>query len=417
MRGYVLTGDASFAVTFDEAQRVFLSERAGLDRYTSPAADAFQRDAEHVFEFHRINRQLLANGQRDAAVARIRRLEGKRLMDAARLNAKKVIEDERRMQRELSRRAHRSRVMMLAVIGGGMAVNVLIAVLTGGFFGASITRRLEHILDNTRRLDRNEELIALDGGDEFAVLDDEYRRVANALVERTQRAETVNRELEAFSYSVSHDLRAPVRAIGGYARLLAEDYAPGLEGEGTHFVNVIRLEADRMGRLIDDLLDLSRVTSRALRCQSVDVAARVAAEIERLRIGEPDRDVEVTIGDLPRARGDAEMIGRVLANLIGNAWKYTRGRHPARIEVGGYPENGTDFFFIRDNGAGFDMRYADKLFLVFERLHARSEFEGTGVGLTVVERIVTRHGGRVWAEGVPGEGATFHFTLPAGEPA
>ncbi|HEV8432818.1 MAG TPA: ATP-binding protein [Thermoanaerobaculia bacterium] len=415
MRGYVLTGNLSFVATFDEAQRLFSNERRTLDRYRSPAADAFQNDAERFFEFHRINRQLIAGGRRDAAVARIGRLEGKRLMDSARLNANEVIAEERRMQLELSRRSHRSRMMMLASIGAGTAVNVLVAVLMGGFFGASITRRLEHIVENTRRLERNDDLVPLDGDDEFAVLDGEYRRVASALVERTERAEAVNRELEAFSYSVSHDLRAPLRAIGGYARLLAEDYAPRLEGEGAHFLDVIRLEADRMGRLIDDLLDLSRVTSRALRYHSVDLASRVAAEVQRLRIGEPDREVEVIIGDLPRARGDAEMIGRVVANLIGNAWKYSRGRRPARIGVDGHCENGMSFYSVQDNGVGFDMRYAEKLFLVFERLHAGNEFEGTGIGLAIVERIVTRHGGKVWAEGEPGVGATFYFTLPAEE--
>ena len=413
MRGHILTGDASFSAAFEESERLFRVELQSIDRYASPAAEAFQRDAERVFELDHRNRQLIAAGKLAAVIVSVERLEGKRLMDSARANAERVVDDERRLQLELSRRSHRSRVVLLGMIGSGMAMNVVIAFAIAGFFGSSITRRLEHVLENTRRLDRDEELIALDGGDEIAVLDRDYRRVAMALRERTQRAEEINRELETFSYSVSHDLRAPVRAIGGYARLLAEDYEPRLQGEGAEFVEIIRKEADQMARVIDDLLELSRTASRSLSEEPIDIGARAAAEVERLRIAEPARDVEFTVGALPPARGDVEMVGRVVSNLIGNAWKYTRERSTARIEMGGHAENGMALYFVRDNGAGFDMRYAGKLFLIFERLHPSNEFEGTGIGLALVERIITRHGGKVWGEGSPGEGATFYFTLPA----
>jgi len=230
--------------------------------------------------------------------------------------------------------------------------------------------------------------------------------------------EAANRELEAFSHSVSHDLRAPLRSIDGFSQIVLEDYADKLDEEGRGYLNRVRAASQRMGALIDDLLNLSRVTRSMLRREAVDLSG-VAEDIARnLKEPEPDRDVEVVVWPGLRARGDARLLRVALENLLGNAWKFTSRTEGARIEFGverGLASgNGHPVYFVRDNGAGFEMAYADKLFGAFQRLHGPEEFEGTGIGLATVQRVVRRHGGDVWAEGVVGEGAVFYFTLEGG---
>ena len=231
--------------------------------------------------------------------------------------------------------------------------------------------------------------------------------------ERTAQLEAANRDLEAFTYSVSHDLRAPLRAIDGYSRILVEDHAGRLEDDGRRVLGVVRGETQRMDRLITDLLALSRLGRQSLVADEVDMTALAAAARDEALANEPGRAVQVTLQSLPPARGAAVMIRQVWANLLANAVKFTRGRPDAIIEIGGSASAGEATYYVKDNGAGFDMRYADKLFKVFQRLHTEDEFEGTGIGLAIVHRIVSRHGGRVWAAGEVGAGATFSFTLPA----
>ena len=227
---------------------------------------------------------------------------------------------------------------------------------------------------------------------------------------------TVNQELETFSYSVSHDLRAPLRAIDGYSRVLLEDHATQLDAEGVRSLNVIRANARRMGLLIDDLLEFSRLSRKELVTAQVDMAALARAAADDLR-REPElaaANATIDIGPLPPARGDAGLLQQVWANLIGNALKYSRTRAAPRIEIAAAEQNGDLVYSVRDNGVGFDPAYADKLFGVFQRLHSAQEFEGTGVGLALVQRILERHGGRIWADGKLDQGATFYFTLPRG---
>lgn len=231
------------------------------------------------------------------------------------------------------------------------------------------------------------------------------------VAERTLELARANRELEAFSYSVAHDLRAPLRSIDGFSQALLEDYADKLDAEGRNHLQQVRESAQQMGRLIDDLLTLSRVTRSELRHELADLSALARSALARLQKNEPERRAELVIPDGLIANGDAGLLGIVLENLLGNAWKFTRRRPVARIEVGARHEEACPVFFVRDNGAGFDMVYADKLFGVFQRLHSATEFEGTGIGLATVQRIVQRHGGRVWAEGEVGRGATVYFTL------
>ena len=235
----------------------------------------------------------------------------------------------------------------------------------------------------------------------------QLQELNRTLVEKTDALQAVNHELEAFSYSVSHDLRAPLRSIDGFSQALLEDCGDSLDTVGIGHLQRVRAAAQRMAGLIDDLLSLSRITRATLARSRVDVSALARATLERLQRAEPTRQVEVRVEDGIEVSGDARLLGIALDNLLGNAWKFTARKSSARIELG--REGAT--IFVRDNGAGFDMAYADKLFGVFQRLHSTREFEGTGIGLATVQRIIHRHGGRIWAEGVPGEGACFFFTL------
>jgi len=222
-----------------------------------------------------------------------------------------------------------------------------------------------------------------------------------------------NRELEAFSYSVAHDLRAPLRGMNGFAQVLLDTYKNKLDAEGQDWLQEILINATKMGSLINALLSLGRVTRTELNPVSVDFSAVARAAATELGAGDPQRSVEVVIADNLCAELDPHL-ARVLAdNLLGNAWKFTAHTTAARIEVGETTSNAGREFFVRDNGAGFDMEFADKLFVPFQRLHTSSEFAGTGVGLATVQRIIHRHGGRIWAEGTVSQGATFHFNVPA----
>jgi two-component system, sensor histidine kinase and response regulator len=221
-----------------------------------------------------------------------------------------------------------------------------------------------------------------------------------------------NKELESFSYSVSHDLRAPLRHIDGYVQMMVEDTESTLSSEAQRYLKVIADATRQMGELIDDLLAYSRMGWAELRETTVELDGLVREVIQSLEMATRGRNIIWKISPLPRVMGDPSMLKQVLANLLGNAAKYTRPRDPAHIELGcAGDEDGRNVLFVRDDGVGFDMKYADKLFGVFQRLHPAEDFEGTGVGLANVLRIVARHGGRVWAEAVPDQGATFYFTL------
>ncbi len=231
------------------------------------------------------------------------------------------------------------------------------------------------------------------------------------VMQRTAELEAANQELKAFSYSVSHDLRAPLRAIDGFSRALLEDYAGLIDTTGKDYLQRVRNSAQHMGTLIDDMLKLSRVTQAPLQPEPVDLGSMAEAVVAQLRRQDPTRDVRVDIAAGLHAVGDPGLLRIMLENLLGNAWKYTGKTAAAQIVFDASQRDGETVFRVCDNGAGFDMQYADKLFGAFQRLHRRDEFEGTGVGLATVRRIVHRHGGRVWAEAEPGRGARFHFTL------
>jgi two-component system sensor kinase len=233
------------------------------------------------------------------------------------------------------------------------------------------------------------------------------------VLERTAKLEAANADLESFNYCVSHDLRAPLRAIDGFSTILREDYAAQLDAEGQRLFQVLSDNAKKMGQLIDDILFLSRANRHELMIKWIDIKALAQEVWDGLATDRTGRDIDFRLADLPSAYADTAAMREVLQNLLDNAIKFTRGRVPAVIEMGGTVEGKENIYFVRDNGVGFDTIYTNKLFCLFQRLHSMTEFEGTGVGLAIVKRFIVKHGGRVWAEGKPGEGATFWFTLPS----
>ena len=238
-----------------------------------------------------------------------------------------------------------------------------------------------------------------------------HAELEQRVVERTAQLEETNKELESFSYSISHDLRSPLRAIDGFSLIVMEDYGSMLPAEGQRHLQTIRQESQKMGLLINNLLGFSRLSQEALTKQTVDTATLVADALGQLMNERNQQTINLRIGTLPPCWGDPALLKQVWVNLLSNALKYTRKCDSPVVEIGCQQTPEDDIFFVKDNGTGFDMQYAKKLFGVFQRMHSSDEFEGTGCGLAIVKRIVHRHGGRVWAEAEKNRGATFYFTL------
>ena len=313
-----------------------------------------------------------------------------------------------------------------------LAGSFLLALAISRLVQRTISRPILHLADTTRAVSAQKDYSVraqAEGSDEIArlittfneMLDqieqqnadlEEARTELERRVEkRTEDLAAANKELEAFSYSVSHDLRAPLRAIDGFSKALLSGYGTQLDERGRHYLERVRAGTQRMSELIDDMLGLARVSRHELvreRADLSEIAGQVAAELSRRQ---PQHDVRVDVQPGLTADADPHLVTIALENLIGNAWKFTGKKEDAHIEVGRRKDGGEAVFYVRDNGAGFDMAYVDKLFGAFQRLHGDTEFEGTGIGLATVQRIVTRHGGRIWAEGKVGQGATFYFTL------
>jgi signal transduction histidine kinase len=282
-----------------------------------------------------------------------------------------------------------------------------------------IVHRVENVTDFMRQKSKEEssqENLETASQYRFQQMEIEIYQSTQKIQEINRQLEASNRELESFSYSVSHDLRAPLRHINGFSEALLEDYTDKLDDTGKNYLNRLTVASKEMAQLIDDILELSRVTRTEIHAEKINLSEMVSDLLERMQKAEPERSVNISVETDLVGFGDKRLLGAVLANLLGNAWKFTAKREKAEIAFGYSSQNGNSGFFVRDNGAGFEMAYANKLFGVFQRLHKASEFEGTGVGLATVQRIINRHGGNVWAESEVDKGATFYFTLPsAGE--
>jgi signal transduction histidine kinase len=325
----------------------------------------------------------------------------------------------------------RSYLMIAALV---IIAGLLAALIISYFLQQTISRRLLHLVNKMREVadTGNYSLrVATEGTDEIGILSKEFNSLlqqidkmesnlkeANIDLEqrveqRTAELETANKELESFSYSVSHDLKAPLRAINGFTDILVKKYADKIDDKGKEIANIIVTNAQKMGQLIQDLLEFSRIGRREMAMDNVSMDDIAGQVVDEIKAANADRDITLNVGKLPPAHGDKSLLTQVWVNLIANAFKYTGHKDKAEITIGSNTQDNEIVYFIKDNGAGFDMQYYDKLFRVFQRLHGADEFEGTGVGLAIVSRIIARHGGKVWAEGKPDEGATFYFSLPA----
>ncbi|SNB46318.1 ATP-binding protein [Geobacter sp. DSM 9736] len=279
---------------------------------------------------------------------------------------------------------------------------------------------LEDSMEERGRLEENQRamLNLLEDFDEERMRSEAANRETTEALESLRKAkeatDAANKELEAFSYSVSHDLRTPLQSIDGFSLALLEDYGDYLDDRGKDYLRRVRNATQRMAQLIDDLLKLSRLTRSELNPVTVDLSALAARVATELQAGQPDRNITFRIREGLTVTGDADLLKVLFDNLIGNAWKFTSKKEEAVIEFGTADVGGEETFFVRDNGTGFDMAYADKLFAPFQRLHLEKDFPGTGIGLSIVQRIIHRHDGRIWADAAVGKGATFFFTLNLG---
>ena len=425
--------------------QALLAQADGLDFSAREREDledlksAFQR-ANALFETLGHGEEVISNEEREVEQALHQRVAAQSILASYQLYT-----SSKRLNGLTSARldtTHR-RTMALAVI---LAVGALVVtVLNLGLVRRLIESRVARLEAGIQHLAAGDlaHRIAMQGRDELADLGHAFDAMAHRLQEATRHleeevderrkaeaqvmhlnaqlgnqlvlVEASNRELESFSYSVSHDLRAPLRHMAGFSDMLEKHLGGALDGEGRRYLDVIHQAAQKMGQLIDDLLSYSRLGRTKLVMGEVDLNPLAKEAIEVLAEEARNRDVVWEVQLLPHVAGDTQMLRLVLQNLVANALKFTRGRVPARIEIGSEAAEGEVRCFVRDNGVGFDMKYAEKLFSVFQRLHQASQFEGTGIGLANVRRTIERHGGRVWAEAKLDAGATFWFALPSKE--
>jgi signal transduction histidine kinase len=407
-----------------EMKRHIVEQLDGASGAVDPADAAALRSAleDYLFAARDVSRRLIAGDTGEPVVAAASAMQAKqvRVTEAIRRVGALDPADLTRAFAAAARAERLARSYQLAI-----SVACLVTVIAVSLaLSRGVLRAMGELSRGLERFGRGqfEQPIQVRSNDELGQVAREANRMAGSLerVERErERAETdlrlSNKELEAFSYSVAHDLRAPLRGINGFSRALLEDWGDKLDAEATDYLRRIAAAAQRMGELIDALLALSRVTRTEVRRETVDLTRVAEAIVLHLRQGQPDRAVEFVSQPGVSAHGDPTLLRAILENLLANSWKFTANRVGARIAFGAETKDGERVYFVRDNGAGFDMAYAKKLFTPFQRLHSTAEFAGTGVGLATVQRIVQRHGGRIWADGAVGQGATFQFTIPSDE--
>ena len=400
-----------------ESRDQFLARLAAARNATDPKdAAALEASVDDYFtKAMAVSRRLISDDTGEGVVDAISAMQASQLRTAALVKRTAAL-DRKEMASAFATAVDAETTASRYRLWLSIACITMAAVLTLVLSG-NLARAVTALTEGLARFGRGEfgQPITVVGDDELAGLarhanemaasldrlDHERRRIEAALT-------ASNKELEAFSYSVAHDLRAPLRGINGYSHALVEDYGDGLDVEARRYLDRISAAAERMGELIDALLALSRVTRSEFRRSPVNLSQLADAVVKHLQAGDPDRAVDFACADGVVVDGDEALLRAVLENLLGNAWKFTGKQTPAQISFG--VESGFTYY-VRDNGAGFDMSHAQKLFAPFQRLHTQREFTGTGVGLATVQRIVNRHGGRIWAEGAVGRGATFFFTL------
>jgi signal transduction histidine kinase len=419
IRGYVIAGDPAFAAAYNYAV-VEIPEK--IERLQSLIQDNPEQTARasrlgaiaaEKMAFLASVEQLVRSGASAQAIEQIKTGAGLYLTDEFRREVAAFLETEQHLDIMWQRTVDESWQRFNWLIVAGASIDILLTLMLAFLFSRGISKRVSTLTENARALAEGKELMRpMRGTDEIARLDQVFHCMAQSLENRTAQLQAANQELEAFSYSVSHDLRAPLRAVDGFSRILLEDYADKLDAEGRRVLNVIRTNTQNMGRLIDDLLTFSRLGRKQIEPAIINMGELARDVFTQLESNMSGRAPRLNLKELPPTHGDRALLRQVFVNLLSNAAKYSRPKEPSVIEVGGRSENGENIYYVKDNGVGFDMKYANKLFGVFQRLHSAEEFEGTGVGLAIVQRVVGRHGGRVWAEGKVNEGAIFYFALP-----
>ncbi len=307
--------------------------------------------------------------------------------------------------------AFRNRMVIILVIV------ILLVALIGIMVSRTITGPVRKLITGIEEFGRGvlDKRIDVPSADEIGQLADTFNRMAGERKRVEEELQKINKELEGFSYSVSHDLRAPLRAVSGFSNVILEDYGDQLDDEGKRYLNLIVKNIAKMGNLIDDLLKFSRMGRTDMTFTTVDMKKVAMSANNEMKLVYEDRVIEMSLNSLPNIRGDSKLLHQVFSNLISNAMKYTEREEVGKIEIGSNIGKDHVTYYVKDNGVGFDMKYVHKLFGVFQRLHSEKDFEGTGVGLALVQKIIHRHGGNVWAEGKVNEGATFFFSLPVKE--
>jgi len=401
-RGFLLTNKPEFLEPFYKA-------RAEVLTHLAKVRQEVKNDPSQVQQVKKIEdlaqewlSSRLSHIQGNAAADEAYMLQGKRLMDEIRATVAKLAETE-----QAHKKARQDEVTNAA--RASFAVTGLIALLFAGIVSFGTFRLIRRVSESYQRTLDNLSATS-------AALRDVNDNLETKVRERTLALTASNQELEAFSYSVSHDLRAPLRGVDGFSKALIEDYGPKLDDDGRQYLKFIRDGVQKMGHLIDDLLSLSRLTRAEMTVGPVDLTKEAKIITQRL---ERDGDLKAEIKIQPglKAEGDSGLLAACLENLLSNAVKFSSKKERPMVEFGQTDEKGYPVFYVKDNGAGFDMTYYDKLFGAFQRLHSAKDFQGTGVGLATVRRIIQRHGGKVWANSKVGEGTTFYFTLNEGASA
>jgi signal transduction histidine kinase len=414
--------DSELLASTAELRDAFLRQLEGARAAVDPqeAAELRQSTEDYYAAGHDVSRRLIAGETGVAVVEAMREMQAKQARTSALLKKTAALDrqDLTDAFAEVDRAEAEAKSYRIAISVVCLATVLLLAA----GIGRSLVRSLRDLMVGLMRFGSGDfsQPIQVRGQDELGDVAQHANQMAasldRSLAEQKRTAlelQGSNRELEAFSYSVAHDLRAPLRGINGFGLALLEDYEDKLDATGKDYLRRISEGATRMGQLIDALLGLARVTRKELRRESVNLSQQADAVVKQLAAADPERSVEFVNQPNVLADGDSQLLRALLENLLGNSWKFTGARTGGRIDFGSYAQNGLTVYYVRDNGAGFDMTYASKLFTPFQRLHSAAEFAGTGIGLATVQRIVNRHGGRIWAEGHVNQGASFFFTLAA----